>query len=109
MKEIDSTYGTKLVVFDDGEDAPTRDALQEYVRRGATGPASDGWIEIVTIKRDSEFAKDGDQLIVNEMGHIEGLPPNEKATSIYWSTCIPGTTAIIVGDAVHLTGSARLS
>jgi len=109
MKKVESTNDTKLIVFEDGDKAPSLDELKEYVKRGATGCASAGWIEIVTIQRDSKFAKIGDQLIVNEMGHVEGLPINQKATDIYWSTCISGTVSFIVGDCVHLTGSARLT
>ena len=49
---------------------------------------------------DSVNLRDGRVMLVDDMGHvIEPRPPiNAKATKLYWSVCVPGTTHVIVGD-----------
>ena len=69
-----------------------------------------GWIEL-SKGRDAEGASC--QLLVNEEGHVIGLPLNVEATRIYRRACRPDIPAdqlpVIVGDAVILYGRWRLS
>lgn len=37
-------------------------------------------------------------MVVDDSGHIKGLPENEAATQLYHQVCRPGTTHKIVGD-----------
>jgi hypothetical protein len=37
-------------------------------------------------------------MIVDDIGHRKGLPPNDDATALYWRNCVPGTTHMILGD-----------
>ena len=39
-------------------------------------------------------------MILDDDGYIKDLPVNEKATEIYHTKCIPGTTHAIRGDVV---------
>lgn len=66
-----------------------------------------GYVEYVSVWYDGKPAT----LIVNEDGLTKGLPPNARATSIYWTATILGKTGVafnpltdplIVGNAVLL-------
>lgn len=111
MKTIQSTNGTKLFVYEDGEKEPTYEEMKEMVG---------GYIEVVYLNfpepiPDDEFIKAEDlkwyqeQMIVNEEGLLKHLPLNVVATRLYWSGTRPGHSQKIVGNAIHLKGSARLS
>ena len=39
-------------------------------------------------------------MFVDDIGHVKDLPINVKTARLYWANCIPGTTPVIVGDAV---------
>ncbi len=78
--------------------APTLEQLQKLVG---------GYIEIVHVLYNGQRA----QMIVNDEGHIHGMPPNHMGTAIYHATArLRGyvTGHLIVGDVVVLEGSAML-
>lgn len=47
---------------------------------------------------DTVRLADGLVMLVDDLGHLAGLPRNEKATALYLGRCRPGTTHYIVGD-----------
>lgn len=49
---------------------------------------------------DTVNLRDGRVMLVDDMGHPNGLPVNREATRLYHSVCHPGTTHEIRGDAV---------
>jgi len=49
---------------------------------------------------DSVNLRDGRFMMVDDLGHQQELAPNAKATALYHSVCVPGTTHQIVGDVV---------
>ncbi len=100
---IDDKTGQKLHTFVGPEQRPTLDECMKLV---------DGYIEIVTINRDT-LVPVGSQLIVNDEGCMSAagrgpLPVNRLATQLYHSTCVRGTGAMIHGDAVLLVSGAQL-
>lgn len=44
-------------------------------------------------------------MCVDDLGHQKGLPVNEKATSLYHASCLPGTMHQIRGDVVVVPDS----
>jgi len=73
----------KLKLVDTREDSPTSQEARDFVG---------GYWELVHLRN-------GDQLLVNEMGRLNGLPVNKEASRMYGG--------IIVGDAIHLKGTAK--
>ena len=95
MKVRENMNGTKTHFFAYDEH-PEMEKVMELV--GGSGiPCT------VTISTDREVPK-GSTLICDDMGHVgPQVPPiNTSATEVYHSTCIPGTSHPIVGDAVVL-------
>ena len=74
---------------------PTLREMQEFV---------DGRIEIV-------YLSNGDHLIINEEGLLDGLPINQKATNIWWNDLGLDRSGIdiqrvppLVGDIILVEG-----
>lgn len=44
-------------------------------------------------------------MLVDDLGHLAGLPKNDKATALYLERCRPGTTHYIVGDVAIVPDS----
>ena len=66
-----------------------------------------GYIQVVQ-------TANGDDMVINEEGKLLGLPINSKATELYVGeeyddTCASWDFDTINGDAVVLTGKAKLS
>ena len=74
------------------ERKPTLEECQEYVG---------GWIEIVHATVFNPTFKG--QMIVNEEGHMKGLPVNAVGSKIYGNPNWP-----IVGDIIVLEGNYKL-
>ena len=85
--------GTKTTFMDSSDIKPTLEQLQKMVG---------GYIEVVT-------AKNGDQIILDEEGRLKGKPINEDASEHWLGDTWDNDTANIVGDAIVLSGKARLS
>jgi hypothetical protein len=49
---------------------------------------------------DTVNLRNGDVLVVDDLGHSKCLPINDAATQLYLSVCKPNTTHQIRGDAV---------
>lgn len=49
---------------------------------------------------DTVNLRNGDVMLVDDLGHKKNLMINEKATAIYHKLCIPGTTHKILGTVV---------
>ena len=59
---------TKLKIVREGDTKPTLEEMQAFVG---------GRIEIV-------YLSDGDHLVINEEGLLDGLPVNLDATTLWW-------------------------
>jgi len=94
MKKVMSEDGSYITIYLNDEDGePTLKAMQEAVG---------GYIEVV-------YAENGDQIILDEEGRLKGKPINEDASEHWLGDRWDNDTANIVGDAVILSGKARLS
>ena len=94
MKKVMSEDGSYITIYLSDEDGePTLKAMQEAVG---------GYIEVV-------YAENGDQIIIDEEGRLKGKPINEDASEHWLGDRWDNDTANIVGDAVILSGKARLS
>ena len=49
---------------------------------------------------DTVNLRDGRVMMIDDLGHPNQKPVNEKATALYHSVCVPGTTWEIRGDVV---------
>lgn len=49
---------------------------------------------------DTVNLRDGRIMMVDDLGFVEKKPVNQKATALYHSVCVPGTTHPICGDVV---------
>ena len=94
MKKVMSEDGSYITIYLSDEDGePTLKAMQEAVG---------GYIEVV-------YAENGDQIILDEEGRLKGKPINEDASEHWLGDKWDNDTANIVGDAIVLSGKARLS
>ena len=94
MKKVMSEDGSYITIYLSDEDGePTLKAMQEAVG---------GFIEVV-------YAEYGDQIILDEEGRLKGKPINEDASEHWLGDRWDNDTANIVGDAIVLSGKARLS
>ena len=94
MKKVMSEDGSYITIYLSDEDGePTLKAMQEAVG---------GYIEVV-------YAENGDQIIIDEEGRLKGKPINEDASEHWLGDRWDNDTANIVGDAIILSGKARLS
>ena len=94
MKKVMSEDGSYITIYLSDEDGePTLKAMQEAVG---------GYIEVV-------YAENGDQIIIDEEGRLKGKPINEDASEHWLGDRWDNDTANIVGDAIVLSGKARLS
>ena len=94
MKKVMSEDGSYITIYLSDEDGePTLKAMQESVG---------GYIEVV-------YAENGDQIIIDEEGRLKGKPINEDASEHWLGDRWDNDTANIVGDAIVLSGKARLS
>ena len=94
MKKVMSEDGSYITIYLSDEDGePTLKAMQEAVG---------GYIEVV-------YAENGDQIIIDEEGRLKEKPINEDASEHWLGDRWDNDTANIVGDAVILSGKARLS
>jgi len=103
MKTLSDVNKEGLVMEEDGsiinyyfhkkESKPNLKQLQKMVG---------GYIEVVT-------AKNGDQIILDEEGRLKEKPINKDASEHWLGDKWDNDTANIVGDAVILSGKARLS
>ena len=94
MKKVMSEDGSYITIYLSDEDGePTLKAMQEAVG---------GYIEVV-------YAENGDQIILDEEGRLKGKPINEDASEHWLGDRCDNDTANIVGDAIVLSGKARLS
>ena len=94
MKKVMSEDGSYITIYLSDEDGkPTLKAMQEVVG---------GYIEVV-------YAENGDQIILDEEGRLKGKPINEDASEHWLGDRWDNDTANIVGDAIVLSGKARLS
>ena len=94
MKKVMSEDGSYITIYLSDEDGePTLKAMQEAVG---------GYIEVV-------YAENGDQIILDEEGRLKGKPINEDASEHWLGDRWNNDTANIVGDAIILSGKARLS
>ena len=94
MKKVMSEDGSYITIYLSDEDGePTLKAMQEAVG---------GYIEVV-------YAENGDQIILDEEGRLKGKPINEDASEHWLGDRWDNDTANIVGDAIILSGKARLS
>ena len=94
MKKVMSEDGSYITIYLNDEDGePTLKAMQEVVG---------GYIEVV-------YAENGDQIIIDEEGRLKEKPINEDASEHWLGDKWDNDTANIVGDAVILSGKARLS
>ena len=94
MKIMTSKSNKTKTIFMNSDDVkPTLKQLQEMVG---------GYIEVV-------YAENGDQIILDEEGRLKGKPINIKASETWLGDKWDNDTANIVGDAVILSGKARLS
>ena len=94
MKKVMSEDGSYITIYLNDEDGePTLKAMQEAVG---------GYIEVV-------YAENGDQIILDEEGRFKGKPINEDASEHWLGDKWDNDTANIVGDAIILSGKARLS
>ena len=94
MKKVMSEDGSYITIYLSDEDGePTLKAMQEAVG---------GYIEVV-------YAENGDQIILDEEGRLKGKPINEDASEHWLGDRWDNDTANIVGDAIVLSGKARLS
>ena len=87
----------KTKYIDDVE--PTLQEMQKFVG---------GYIEVVT------SADTNSQIVLDEEGKLKGKPINKEATEMYVGEEMDDTSAgwdfdVIVGDAMILSGDARLS
>ena len=72
--------------------APTLEELQEMVG---------GYIEVV-------YAKNGDQIILDEEGRLKGKPINKDASEHWLGDSWDNDYSNVLGDVVILSGKARL-
>ena len=94
MKKVMSEDGSYITIYlNDKDGEPTLEAMQEAVG---------GYIEVV-------YAENGDQIILDEEGRLKGKPINEDASEHWLGDRWDNDTANIVGDAIVLSGKARLS
>ena len=94
MKKVMSEDGSYITIYLNDEDGePTLKAMQEVVG---------GYIEVV-------YAENGDQIIIDEEGRLKEKPINEDASEHWLGDRWDNDTANIVGDAIVLSGKARLS
>ena len=94
MKKVMSEDGSYITIYLSDEDGePTLKAMQEAVG---------GYIEVV-------YAENGDQIILDEEGRLKGKPINEDASEHWLGDRWDNDTENIVGDAIVLSGKARLS
>ena len=94
MKKVMSEDGSYITIYLSDEDGePTLKAMQEAVG---------GYIEVV-------YAENGDQIIIDEEGRLKEKPINEDASEHWLGDKWDNDTANIVGDAIVLSGKARLS
>ena len=94
MKKVMSEDGSYITIYLSDEDGePTLKVMQEAVG---------GYIEVV-------YAENGDQIILDEEGRLKGKPINEDASEHWLGDRWDNDTANIVGDAIVLSGKARLS
>ena len=94
MKKVMSEDGSYITIYlNDKDGEPTLKAMQEVVG---------GYIEVV-------YAENGDQIIIDEEGRLKEKPINEDASEHWLGDRWDNDTANIVGDAIVLSGKARLS
>ena len=94
MKKVMSEDGSYITIYlNDKDGEPTLEAMQEVVG---------GYIEVV-------YAENGDQIIIDEEGRLKEKPINEDASEHWLGDRWDNDTANIVGDAIVLSGKARLS
>jgi len=79
--------------FSEKKDKPNLKQLQKMVG---------GYIEVV-------YTENGDQIILDEEGRLKEKPINKDASEHWLGDKWDNDTANIVGDAVILSGKARLS
>ena len=94
MKKLMNEKGTYITIYiGDDDDKPTLEELQKIVG---------GYIEVV-------YAPNGDQIILDEEGRLKGKPINEDASEHWRGDNWRTFNSNIVGDAVVLSGKARLT
>ena len=92
MKKVMSEDGSYITIYIDDKE-PTLKEMQKMVG---------GYIEVV-------YAENGDQIILDEEGRLKEKPINEDASEHWLGDKWDNDTANIVGDAIVLSGKARLS
>ena len=94
MKKLMNEKGTYITIYmGDDDEQPTLEELQKMVG---------GYIEVV-------YAPNGDQIILDEEGRLKDKPINKDASEHWLGDKWDSEQANIVGDAVVLSGKARLT
>ena len=95
MKDTINTTAAEFKIIEDSKDEPSLKQAQEFVG---------GYVEGITFPN-------GDYLIINEEGKLEGLPLNPEATALWRATFTKdkylfGYDDFVVGPAILIKAKA---